>query len=116
VTSLKGAETTLRVRRYRRQPLAVDIVRNGKPLPGAVLWSDMALGTCGAGSGPLAATDSQGRIRLEAFYPEMWTNYWVCAANKPVWALPPKETLPARIDVGVTRSVDLNSLAHLCSQ
>jgi hypothetical protein len=69
IATLSGRDTTLRVRRYDRQRLALDIVRNGKPVPGAVLWSDMGLGVCGAGYGPLATANSEGRIRVEAFFP-----------------------------------------------
>jgi hypothetical protein len=116
VTSLGDPETTLRVRRYQQQRLAVDIVSNGKPVAGAVLWSDMELGVCGAGYGPLATADREGRIREDPFYAEMWTNYWVCAGTAQVWVLPQDGKLPDRIDVGVTSSAERNAFADLCGK
>jgi hypothetical protein len=116
IATLSGPDTTLRVRRYDRQRLAVDIVNNGKPVPGAVLWSDMALGVCGAGYGPLATADSEGRIRMEPFFPEMWRRYWICAGGRQVWVLPHEGKLPTRIDLGVTPSAEPNALAGLCGK
>ena len=114
ITSLNTAETILRVRRYERRPLAIDIVRDRKPVPKAVLMADMGLGVCGAGYGPLGTADARGRIRIDAFYSEMWTNYWVCAEQKQVWILPPDGQLPALIDVGVTPSVEANLPVDRC--
>ena len=114
VTSLSGPETTLRVRRYRRQRLAIDIVSNGKPVSDAVLWSDRGLGVCGAGYGQLATADSQGRIRVDPFYPEEWSTHWICADRKQVWVLPDTGDLPTRINLGETQSGDPNSLADVC--
>ncbi len=116
IATLSRRETTLHVRRYERQGLALDIVSNGKPVSGAVLWSDAGLGICGAGYGPLATADSEGRIRMEPFYPEMWRNYWICAGSKQVWVLPQDGKLPARIEVGVTPSAEPNALADLCGK
>lgn len=116
VATLSQPETTLRARRYEPQRLALDIVSNGKPVSGAVLWSDMELGVCGAGYGPLATADSEGRIRVEAFFPEMWRNHWICAGGKQVWVLPQDGKLPARIEVGVTPSAEPNGFADLCGK
>ena len=114
VTALDQTETRLRVRRHRQQRLVVDVLDGGKPLPGAVLWSDMALGVCGAGYGPLATSDARGRIRQNAFYPEEWRNFWVCARGKQAWVLPEGGRLPAKIDVSVTPSAEQNALASVC--
>lgn len=116
IATLSGPDTTLRVRRYNRQRLAVDIIGNGKPVPGAVLWSDMELGVCGAGYGPLATADSEGRVRVEPFFAEMWRNYWICAGGKQVWVLPQNGKLPARIDIGVTPSAEPNGFADVCGK
>jgi hypothetical protein len=104
VLTLTSALTTLHVRRYRREVLNVDIVDNGQPLPGAVLWADVGLGVCGAGYGPLATADAQGRVQVDDFYPEEWSTFWVCADRKQVWVLPEKSRLPRKIDVSVTPS------------
>jgi hypothetical protein len=116
IATLSGPDTTLRVRRYNRQRLALDILGNGKPVPGAVLWSDMGLGVCGAGYGPLATANSEGRMRVEPFFPEMWRNYWICAGGKQVWVLPQDGKLPARIDIGVTPSAGPNGFANVCGK
>ena len=116
IATLSQPDTTLRVRRYQRQRLALDIVSNSTPVSGAVLWSDMGLGVCGAGNGPLATADSKGRIRVEAFFPEMWKSYWICAGGKQVWVLPQDGDLPARIEVGVTPSAEPNGFADLCAR
>jgi hypothetical protein len=116
IVTLRSQETTLRVRRYERRALAVHVVANGKPVSGAVLWSDMELGLCGAGPEPLARADSQGRMRLEPFYPEEWRNVWICAEGRPVWVLPPGGEIPPRIDVGVTRSGKPGDVADVCGR
>jgi hypothetical protein len=117
VRVLTSAETTLQVHTYRRQPLALEILNNGTPLPGAVLWSDMALGVCGAGSGTLATADAGGRIQVDDFYPEFWVRYGICADHKPVWVtVKDGQRLPQKIDVAVTPSGRLDHLASVCAQ
>jgi hypothetical protein len=116
VTSLTRVATTLRVRRYQRRRLVLDVVSNKRPVAGAILWGDMGLGVCGAGYGALATADSLGRIRIDDFYPEMWTSFWVCADRKQVWVLPDNGQLPPRVDVGVTPSAEQNGFADLCGR
>jgi hypothetical protein len=117
VRVLTSAETTLQVHTYRRQPLSLEILNNGKPVPGAVLWSDMALGVCGAGSGTLATADPRGRIQVDGFYPEFWVRYGICADHKPVWVtVKDGQRLPRKIDVAVTPSGKLDHLASFCAQ
>jgi hypothetical protein len=116
VTSLRQAETTLKVRRYQRRRLVIDILDKGRPLSGAVLWADMALGVCGAGYGKLATADAGGRIIVDAFYPEMWQGFWVCAGREQAWVMPDGSTLPATIDVRVTPGGRQNSFAGLCGK
>jgi hypothetical protein len=116
IASLSQLETNLIVRRYERRRLEINIVDKAKPLPNAVLWSDMALGVCGAGYGKLGTADSSGRIVVEAFYPEMWQRFWVCAGARQAWVMPDDGKLPATIDVSATPGAKQNWFASLCGR
>jgi hypothetical protein len=110
VLPLTNAETTLHVRRYRAQRLAVDLVDNGQPLPRAVLWADMGAGTCGAGTVPLATADARGRVVLDEFYPDFWHYYWVCVNGTLTWITPgERQRLPRTLDIARAPSGDKNN-------
>jgi len=116
VAMLSGAESTFRVRRYSRVPLALTILSDGKPLPGVVLWSDKVLDTCATGRAPLATAAADGHLQADDFYPELWETYWLCAGGKQVWALPEGGRLPPTIDVSLTRGAAPTGTASTCER
>jgi hypothetical protein len=98
VLRLNAAETTVRVHRYPRTPLRLKVVERGVPIKGAVLMTDLQLGVCGAGAGPIGVSDAAGVISVADFYAEDWPFAAICYANKQWWQGGPGD-VPQTLDI-----------------
>jgi hypothetical protein len=98
VLRLDAAETTVRVHRYRRTPLRLKVVDRGMPVKGAVFMTDLQIGTCGAGAGPIGVSDAEGIISVADFYAEDWPFAAICYANNQWWEGSPDD-VPQTLDI-----------------
>ncbi|MBI4914261.1 MAG: hypothetical protein HY825_00295 [Acidobacteria bacterium] len=105
---LPKPDTTLHVHRFVRRPLRVHVLSHGRPVSHAVLNGRVANCGCGACEGPIAVSDTEGRMAVDEFYPEDIGVLFICNEDrKPVWQLAPSD-LPAGtlvIDLGPDYSV-----------
>jgi len=89
---LPRPDTTLHVHRFVRRPLRLRLLSEGRPIPHAFLNVQAANCGCGACQGSIAASDIQGRVAVDDFYPEQYEVLCICnASGKPVWHLAPSD-------------------------
>jgi hypothetical protein len=60
--------------------------------------TDLQLGVCGAGAGPIGVSDAAGVISVADFYAEDWPFAAICYANKQWWQGGPGD-VPQTLDI-----------------
>lgn len=91
VARLSERETTVSLRRLTQAPLRLRVQRAGKPSAGATLYGVAANCRCGACSGFLAQTDTNGEIREDEFYPQEFEQIFLeDAQGRRVWQADPR--------------------------
>lgn len=98
---LTKPETTLKLHRWRRRPLEIEVTTNDDPSPGLGIYGCLARCSCGACCGPLARhrdqethmeTDTNGRFNLSDFYPEEFDRVFISNdAGKEIWSEDPRK-------------------------
>jgi hypothetical protein len=86
---LHDQSTTLRAHHFERSPLLLDVLSDQGQLPGAVLYGNLSGCPCGACYGVMATSDGQGQIRIRDFYPEEYSELWLCVDEREVWTIDP---------------------------
>ena len=105
VTYLNKPETTLKMHRWRRRQLEMEVTTDGDPTPGLIVGGCLTGCPCGACCGPLAgrsfekkakmATDANGNFQMMDFYPEEFERVFLPnAADKEVWSEDPRKWPP----------------------
>lgn len=102
MTHLHQTETTVYVHRWKSRTLQIYVRRAGVPFSGASLIATIAGCPCGACSGLLAVSDSNGMIALTDFYPDKWELIFFQQDGKIIWQqkmedLPATGTLEVRL-------------------
>ena len=69
-TFLSQPETVLRLHRMEAVRLALHVLVGEAPATGVSFTDSRNIGICGAASGPLGDTDSNGRLLVENYFPE----------------------------------------------
>lgn len=85
VAPLSSLPTTFVVHRFAKRPLSMRVTRQGRPVVQAILMTVLADCWCAACGGPLGATDQEGRIELQDFYPEQYQEFWLMYEGSQIW-------------------------------
>ncbi len=106
VTDLRQVETDVVVHRFPIRPLKMRILRPAGAAAGVVLHGHMSNCSCGACSGPLAATDEAGAIRLDGFQPEKWSSAWLLDGDRERWRTTPTAWPTTNIEILLSAADD----------
>lgn len=91
VARLSERETTVSLRRLAQVPLRLRVQRSGRQAADYTLYGVAAHCRCGACSGFLAQTDTNGEIREEEFYPQEFERIFLeDAQGRRVWQADPR--------------------------
>ncbi len=103
VARLAEREPTVSLRRLAQVPLRLRVQRAGKPAAGETLYGVAANCRCGACSGFLAQTDTNGEIQEDEFYPQEFEQIFLeDAEGRRVWHADPRAWIgEQRIEIKV---------------
>jgi hypothetical protein len=112
---LQEEETTIRMKEHEPARLEVLVTRGGVPAAGVDVMARLWPPRCGVFHGVLARTDESGRIVVDPFYPEEYSDVWITGpGGVEIWSVDPRALdYPADFEVELGKTERTSSAVRM---